>query len=62
MLVPTLKYFEKRGTQRPRIGILGEVVENWIHKSSIHKCFELAEMALFLLLGVDNLSFPWDNE
>ena len=51
-----LKYFEKRGTQRPRIDILGEVLENWIHKSS--KCFELAEMGLFLLLGVHSLSFP----
>ena len=41
-----LKYFEKRRTQRPRFGVWGKVLENWIHKSS--KCFELAEMALFL--------------
>ena len=28
LLVTMLKYFEKRGTQRPRIDILGEVLEN----------------------------------
>ena len=49
-----LKYYEKRGTQRPGIGILGEVLEISELKSS--KCSRLAEMAPFLFVrGMQSL-------